>query len=781
MISCRICDRKAQGVHFGVHSCRACAAFFRRSASLKLHEKGCMSSRCGVEFFHCKPCRLRKCYKTGMDEKKFQFDRDAITSKIMPQSFDTFIGRPQFLHFYDPEATSTSRTFLDLSQLVAKAERIFKHGPGPWSAKGPLRKFANFYNLYEKMPTKMATMDTFSTNDCGDTWEYYFLTTATWLTHFDEFQQLALDVKMKVLFAIWHMWSRLDKLAATALGRRRKMLKTNSMIAQSNGMFVDVNTLELDVSWLCQYHLQHVEFFIDGFRNWDLMDIVDELVELNPSEVELNYMLAQMSFHYAAKRYQGEILEVMERFEKTLADDLHAYYVNERNAANYSARLSRLMKINNAVQASVFKHRPRTEIAKTLNIFTAEYSHPEILFDTGMKAVADCEVCGHKSQGFHFGVLTCRACSAFFRRTATSHWSKVVCQNEKCKNALEGFRVHCKPCRLKRCLMAGMDASKFQYDRDALTNASTKKVPPSFEVFVGRPEYVLFCTPGTSQQISHPKILVDVSNLVNRALKIFENGPETVIVGNCQLQKLAIGFAFNGNVSRKLKTVRLATKETVMKIWEFYFLTTARWLSYFDEFQKLDQQLKLQLLFATWHVWGRLEKLIATAINRRRRVCKSRSELCLFNGVHLDIEKHRTDVSWMSNYPSEQVVPFINGVRSWDLIECIDPLVKLEPSEEEVAFLFGQLLFHYASKRFPGRIETICDRFQEILAQDLHDYYVKEMRMSNYCGRLTRLMKVNGVVQKNIWENRPKIDVAKTFDIFKTTFSHPEMFIDTGF
>lgn len=92
-----------------------------------------------------------------------------------------------------------------------------------------------------------------------------------------------------------------------------------------------------------------------------------------------------------------------------------------------------------------------------------------------------------------------------------------------------------------------------------------------------------------------------------------------------------------------------------------------------------------------------------------------------------------------------------------------------------------QLSFEYAGKRCQGEMLQLTDYFQQVLATDLHDYYVKELRMEKYFDRLAKLMKVNNAIQKKLWEQRPRIELAKVFDLIKLEFSHPEMFMDTGF
>ena len=64
-------------------------------------------------------------------------------------------------------------------------------------------------------------------------------------------------------------------------------------------------------------------------------------------------MLGQLCFHYVGKKFQGEILQVAERFQEMLANDLHDYYVNDQKKPHYVSRLASMMKINNQIQVSL--------------------------------------------------------------------------------------------------------------------------------------------------------------------------------------------------------------------------------------------------------------------------------------------------------------------------------------------------------------------------------------------------------------------------------------------
>lgn len=128
-------------------------------------------------------------------------------------------------------------------------------------------------------------------------------------------------------------------------------------------------------------------------------------------------------------------------------------------------------------------------------------------------------------------------------------------------------------------------------------------------------------------------------------------------------------------------------------------------------------------------------------------------------------------------------------------MDIVGTLHELDPTDLEITYLFAQLCFEYVGKRYQGDILRVAEQFQEILANDLHHYYVEEMNRPRYFQRLARLLKVNNAIQVNnfqfkkssyflqraIWESRPKMELGRVFNVLKIEFSHPEMFEDSGY
>ncbi|XP_068437516.1 nuclear receptor ROR-alpha A-like isoform X2 [Clinocottus analis] len=84
---------------------------------------------------------------------------------------------------------------------------------------------------------------------------------------------------------------------------------------------------------------------------------------------------------------------------------------------------------------------------------------------SAMKAqieIIPCKICGDKSSGIHYGVITCEGCKGFFRRSQQSSAS-YSCPRQKNCLIDRSSRNRCQHCRLQKCVSVGMsrDAVKF--------------------------------------------------------------------------------------------------------------------------------------------------------------------------------------------------------------------------------------------------------------------------------------------------------------------------------
>ncbi|CCD74250.2 Nuclear receptor domain-containing protein [Caenorhabditis elegans] len=205
--------------------------------------------------------------------------------------------------------------------------------------------------------------------------------------------------------------------------------------------------------------------------------------------------------------------------------------------------------------------------------------------------------------------------------------------------------------------------------------------------------------------------------------------------------------------------------------------TTSKWIK--RKCMARSEDKLIIIVQAIWHVWSKVHKCASTALYRKSNP-NAKPEQKIFRNMCMDRNLGKFDTSWMSDYSTEHVIRFMLTPNVYDF-EIIEALGKLDPTDVESTFMFAQLCFEYAGKRFQGNILQITDRFQQVLSNDLHLYYTNDQRRNRYSQRLADLMKVNNLMQRSIWEARPPREIGRVFNISKIEFSHPEMFVDSGF
>ena len=89
----------------------------------------------------------------------------------------------------------------------------------------------------------------------------------------------------------------------------------------------------------------------------------------------------------------------------------------------------------------------------------------EFCFSSALSRFDQCLVCDDRASGIHFGVLTCEACKAFFRRTSTSIYSMTLpCSPRRCEINITN-RNNCPSCRFDKCKRLGMDRENVIYGK----------------------------------------------------------------------------------------------------------------------------------------------------------------------------------------------------------------------------------------------------------------------------------------------------------------------------
>ncbi|CAD5206445.1 unnamed protein product [Bursaphelenchus okinawaensis] len=78
--------------------------------------------------------------------------------------------------------------------------------------------------------------------------------------------------------------------------------------------------------------------------------------------------------------------------------------------------------------------------------------------------VIPCKVCGDKSSGVHYGVITCEGCKGFFRRSQNTP-VQYQCTRQKNCTVDRVNRNRCQYCRLQKCLDLGMSREAVKFGR----------------------------------------------------------------------------------------------------------------------------------------------------------------------------------------------------------------------------------------------------------------------------------------------------------------------------
>lgn len=223
-------------------------------------------------------------------------------------------------------------------------------------------------------------LEKFGKDEMFAMWENDMLKVAKWFTYFEDFQQFSSEFQIEIIKKVWIVWNGLEKLATTAKMRKRMNCDDILMVLQmENDLVACGKSVEFDLSWCSNYKAEQFAF-IDS--NWNKHEeLLELMVQLNPTDEELCYMLCHLCFQQISKQCDGQILEAVEQFQDSISNHLHDYYLNHLSRPNYSGRIAALMKLNSIAQQFIYQDQINVEILKVFEVFFVNFSHPELFMN----------------------------------------------------------------------------------------------------------------------------------------------------------------------------------------------------------------------------------------------------------------------------------------------------------------------------------------------------------------------------------------------------------------
>ncbi|CAL2043427.1 unnamed protein product [Caenorhabditis brenneri] len=397
--TCRVCGLKSHGVHFGVASCRACAAFFRRTIVMSRTKKyKCRGghSSCAVntsERYQCRLCRYNKCVTMGMTAENVQWNRDPFPEnrkrkeKGSEDEEDTEripmkrppLSPPHFL-------LTKPKRIVDLTILSGKIQKILndkKYYDNP-----KLKKMNNLERLdfalrewraKQKKEEEMEMISNLTIHEMFKMCEDQMLIIAAWLAHCPYFQKLESSERYRMFKVVWNVWRRFERVEMSVQMFGRKT-PGRVMKFAINEKFYVTPKLSIDISKITDWPLSAT--FLGGMFRDSVRKLFEQtgvqLAYLEPSSMEMAYMLSQLSWQLAGQALQGKVMEISELQQEELADNLHHHYLQIKRRSNYAGRLVKLMSIVNIVKRLQIERRITVELAHVFDFFNVELSDPDM-------------------------------------------------------------------------------------------------------------------------------------------------------------------------------------------------------------------------------------------------------------------------------------------------------------------------------------------------------------------------------------------------------------------
>ncbi|KAE9554341.1 hypothetical protein FO519_002451 [Halicephalobus sp. NKZ332] len=344
-----------------------------------------------------------------------------------------------------------------------------------------------------------------------------------------------------------------------------------------------------------------------------------------------------------------------------------------------------------------------------------------------------CLVCGAPTKGIHFQVLSCRACSAFFRRSVKA--KKVYrCRrgNRNCDlNKPPNGKPICRFCRLQKCSAVGMRIDATTVD-DPAPVASTIRDSGS-------------------------------------------SSPEANTEKLSQLQ-----YAFSKLREEVCPQGPIPTAETYNKIvlypfQEEFARKSAEMMMSCDPFVDLPPEDKWKIFQHSWPLIYHIERQFSSCeifgydINDHRSL--------LTKEIAVDYTKSGVYINGMDPQKLEELMKFCFPLKQAMTDMLHNPIKQLLLTQFEICYIVGLIMFSvHEVKGLSEETKQMGEQIVDQFSTELHNYYVYELKMNNYAARHAKLIRLISCAQQVAISIKDHMMMARVFDIFVTDVYDSELY-----
>ncbi|KAK0412130.1 hypothetical protein QR680_006050 [Steinernema hermaphroditum] len=377
-----------------------------------------------------------------------------------------------------------------------------------------------------------------------------------------------------------------------------------------------------------------------------------------------------------------------------------------------------------------------------------------------------CKVCGAKANGIHFRVASCRACAAFFRRSSAES-RRYTCRQGNGNCNLK--TINCRSCRFARCRRAGMTLDGLPY-RGIRYDAGCPDIDRSSGEMANEDSIVEEDLPEVT--VEGHQFKYDTEAQMSSIVQILEKPFSSHIrAKETPLQSAVRALGAMLEESRR-KTIKMSEKiDFRVIVWyaKVYMERIARFSMECEEYVHLPLEDKRKMYCNSWNAIYLLERCART-IDLFGTNCPP--ELYLYTDcTAVDLLHFEYFLPNVDEQQLQKMNAHFHPLNESMMRNFVAPMKAMNPTLFEVAFL---CLFKIWSVRkvqgLSSRTHEIADAVIEGACDELHEYYISELRLKNYVTRISKLFHIISGIESLLAMRTDKLITADLCKIYKNEF-----------